>query len=131
MAFDILSLLAFLAFILFLLSAGGLVTAWLERRRWYKEWYCKLFMGDDELDSSKRLTSRSGITIPKHVRAEAGFLPGMPVSIETVEDGVLIRKRVPTCRFCGSVHDVVKIHGMEMCGECAAAIRKELDKVGA
>lgn len=83
------------------------------------------------MNSSKRLTSKSGITIPKHVRAEAGFLPGMPVNIETVADGVLISKRVPTCRFCGNVHDVVMVHGMEMCGECAAAIRKELEDVGA
>lgn len=131
MAFDILSLLAFLAFILFLLSVGGLVAGWLERRRWYKEWYCNLFMGDDEVTVSKRLTSKNGLTIPKHVRAETGFMPGMAVDIETVEEGVLIRKRVPACQFCGGVHDVVKIHGMEMCGECAAAIRKELDKVGA
>lgn len=80
---------------------------------------------------SKCLTSKSGVTIPKHVRAETGFVPGMAVDIETVEDGVLIRKRVPTCRFCGSVQGVMAVHGMEMCGECAAAIRKELEDVGA
>lgn len=130
MAFDILNLLAFLAFILLLLALCGLVTSWLERRRWYKEWYCKVFEGDGEVTVSKCLTSKNGVTIPKHVRAETGFLPGMAVDIETVEDGVLIRKHMPTCRFCGGVHDVVKIHGMEMCGDCAAAIRKELDKVG-
>lgn len=51
------------------------------------------------MEISKRMTSKSGITIPKHLRHEIGFVPGMAVDLETVAGGVLVKKHLPTCRF--------------------------------
>lgn len=133
--FDLLYLAAATGYVLWLACVCGFVSERLlpalERAFRWRRWYRNLYEGGNDMTVSKRLTSKSGLTIPKQVRGEAGFMPGMAVDIETVEDGVLIRKRVPTCRFCGGVHGVVNVRGMEMCGECAAAIRKELEKVGA
>lgn len=124
---DILYLSFAAIFLLFWLAACGAAAGWLERQGWYQNF----IMGGVNMAVSKRLTRKSGITIPKHIRAESGFFPGMAVDIETVEEGVLIRKRIPVCQFCGNAHDVVKVHGMELCGQCAAAIRKELESIGA
>lgn len=82
------------------------------------------------MTTSKRMTSKNGITIPKHVRADAGFYPGMAVDIETIPDGVIIRKHVPTCRQCGAVEQVVRLGGMEYCRACAAKLKKEMEAYG-
>ena len=78
--------------------------------------------------TSKRLTRKSGITIPKQVRAESGFVPGMGVDIQTVPEGVLIRKRLPTCQFCGSIEDVIRASGIEMCKACASKLVEEVQQ---
>ncbi len=77
---------------------------------------------------SKRLTSKSGITIPKQIRAELGILPGIAVDMESTPQGtVVIRKRVPTCRFCGAVENVITVSGIEMCRACAKKLAKEVE----
>ena len=77
---------------------------------------------------SKRLSARAGLTIPKDLRAETGLLGGIAVDLIPHEDGILMRKHVPTCDNCGSVEDVRKIEviAKELCGNCLAQIRKEL-----
>lgn len=79
---------------------------------------------------SKRLTSKSGITIPKQLRAELGFTPGMAVDMETTSKGVLLYQHRPTCRFCGRIEDVVTVAQMQMCRACAAALKQEVTKHG-
>ena len=69
---------------------------------------------------SKRVGQRGGVTIPQQLRHEAGILPGAPVDIEASDDGIVIRKHVPTCSLCGSVEHVIKFKGLEICGLCAA-----------
>ena len=56
---------------------------------------------------------------------ETGILPGVPVDIEADEDGVHIRKHVPTCHFCGTVDDVKTVCGIEICRGCAEKIMEE------
>ena len=80
------------------------------------------------MTTSKKLTSKNGITIPKHLRLEAGFMPGMAVDIETTAEGVLVRKHVPVCRFCGEVHKVQTVSGMDICADCAGNLKKELEE---
>ena len=76
---------------------------------------------------SKKLTSKSGTTIPKDMRAEAGFFPGMAIDMEVVREGeIRIRQHVPVCRFCGLPHDVKKVADMNICARCRTALRKEL-----
>ena len=53
------------------------------------------------------------------------ILPGVPVDIEADEDGVHIRKHVPTCHFCGTVDDVKTVCGIEICRGCAEKIMEE------
>lgn len=80
---------------------------------------------------SKRLTSKCGITIPKDIRAQVGWWPGMGVDIEEGGDhSVIIRPHVPVCRFCGAVDHVIEVSGISVCRDCATVLREELDKYG-
>jgi bifunctional DNA-binding transcriptional regulator/antitoxin component of YhaV-PrlF toxin-antitoxin module len=51
------------------------------------------------MKKSKRLADVSGATIPKDMRTEMGFHPGMAVDLETIENGVLLKPHVPICHF--------------------------------
>lgn len=77
----------------------------------------------------KRLTSKSGLTIPKDIRMAAGFTGGMAVDIEETTDGILIRKHRPTCCYCGAVEAVKSIKGRDTCRRCAEEIFKEVKAV--
>lgn len=76
----------------------------------------------------KRLTSKSGITIPKDLRHRVGYTPGMAVDLVATGEGVLVRKHVPTCSICGSVDSVVGVHGYEICKGCVALMAEEVRK---
>lgn len=80
------------------------------------------------MKASKRLTSKSGITIPKQLRIDTGFTPGMAVDIETDSEGIRIKPHVPTCRICGSIENVKRVSGMDICFDCATALKKELSE---
>jgi transcriptional pleiotropic regulator of transition state genes len=80
------------------------------------------------MKTSKKLTSKNGITIPKQIRTEIGFTPGMAVDVESSGNGVKINPHVPVCRFCGSSEAVMNICGINICEKCAAALQKELNK---
>lgn len=79
---------------------------------------------------AKKMTSKSGLTIPKDMRAETGFFPGMAVDLETHPDGILLRPHVPVCRFCGSPEGNGAVMGMSTCGGCRGKLRKELERFG-
>jgi transcriptional pleiotropic regulator of transition state genes len=76
----------------------------------------------------KKLTKSSGVTIPKDMRLAAGFVPGMAVDLTETEDGILISKHVPVCRFCGSPDNVVNFHTEEICAKCADALNEEVHR---
>jgi bifunctional DNA-binding transcriptional regulator/antitoxin component of YhaV-PrlF toxin-antitoxin module len=76
----------------------------------------------------KRLTSKSGITIPKDMRAEAGFFPSMSVDMTSTPDGIVIKPHVPVCRFCGSVDIIVTEKKIPVCRSCAEDIQREVTK---
>ena len=63
---------------------------------------------------SKRVAKSGAVTLPRQLRQETGILPGVPVDIEADEDGVHIRKHVPTCHFCGTVDDVKTVCGIDV-----------------
>lgn len=76
--------------------------------------------------NKRRLSKKSGLTIPKDIRAEAGLLPGMAVDIEVDDQNqVIIRKHTESCRFCGSLDGVKLVMGMEICQDCAANVLAE------
>ncbi len=75
--------------------------------------------------TSKRLTSKSGITIPKDVRLQLGWQPGMSVDMETTGDGgLLIRPHVDRCRFCGTTENIRKYKDVCVCPSCSAEMKE-------
>lgn len=84
---------------------------------------------------SKKLGSKGGVTIPQQLRHAVGLQPGAPLDIEDAGDGLLIRKHVPSCAFCGSVENVVAVESIEICAACAhklaeAAAKKQGENHG-
>lgn len=70
--------------------------------------------------TSKRLTSKSGVTIPKELRLRLGWTPGMSVDMDATEDGaLLIRPHSLRCRFCGAIENVRKFKDICVCSSCA------------
>lgn len=78
---------------------------------------------------SKKLTSKSGLTIPKTLRFDCGFAPGMAVDLEQTAEGILVKKHVPVCRFCGLAEGVQSIWKMEICPACAQKLKDEVNKI--
>ena len=75
--------------------------------------------------TSKRLTSKSGITIPKDVRLQLGWQPGISVDMETTGDGgLLIRPHVDRCRFCETAENVRKYKDMCICPSCFTEMKE-------
>ena len=74
---------------------------------------------------SKKLTSKSGITIPKSMRAELGWQPGMAVDmIPNGEGGITLRPHVDLCRFCGTYENVRKYKDICLCDKCAKNMKE-------
>lgn len=77
----------------------------------------------------KKLTRANGITIPKDLREEIGLDAGMALDIESdpISKQLVIKKHVPTCKFCKTVENVHTImENIEVCKECAGKIVKEV-----
>lgn len=75
--------------------------------------------------TSKRLTSKSGITIPKDIRIQLGWQPGISVDIDTDGRGsLLITPHVDRCRFCGTAENVKKYKDVCVCASCSAEMKE-------
>lgn len=75
--------------------------------------------------TSKRLTSKSGVTIPKDMRISLGWQPGMTVDLDTTDDGaLLIRPHINRCRFCGNADNVRKYKDVCVCSSCSAEMKE-------
>lgn len=75
--------------------------------------------------TSKRLTSKSGITIPKDIRLLLGWQPGMSVDMDTtVDGGLILRPHVDRCRFCGNIENVRKYKDVCVCAACSAEMKE-------
>ena len=76
----------------------------------------------------KKMPRSGGITIPKDMRFETGLFPGTAVDLTVTENGILIGRHVPTCRFCGSIEKVIEYRGTEICPACADKIMERVKK---
>lgn len=77
--------------------------------------------------TSKRLTSSSGLTIPKDLRLRLGWKPGMSVDIDPTPDGaLLIRAHSPRCRFCGTYEGIRKFKDINICTKCAEEMKEAI-----
>lgn len=72
----------------------------------------------------KKVNKDGSITLPKQLRTEAGIFVGNAVDIEMTDEGIKIKKHVPTCRFCGNTENVKNIMDIDICRDCAAKIHK-------
>lgn len=77
-----------------------------------------------QMAKTKRITRSGGLVIPRDIRVETGFLPGVPVSIEAYAGELRIRKHTKSCRFCGSVDCVKTVSGIEICKRCAEKVQE-------
>lgn len=75
----------------------------------------------------KKLSKARGITVPKDLAANLGIFAGSAVDLVEREDGILLRKHVPTCVFCGSIESVDTVKGREICAKCACEMREEIN----
>lgn len=75
----------------------------------------------------KRLSKARGVTIPKDLAANLGMFAGAAVDLVETDEGILLRKHVPTCVFCGSVESVDTVKGKEVCAKCAREMREEIN----
>ena len=74
---------------------------------------------------SKKITSKSGITIPKDLRVMLCWEPGMSVDLEPDVNGALmIRPHIDRCRFCGAFGNVRKYKDVCVCTACAAKMKE-------
>lgn len=75
--------------------------------------------------TSKRLTSKSGITIPKDIRLLLGWQKGMSIDLEPDgEGGLVLRPHIDRCRFCGAVENVRKYKDVCVCVSCSAKMKE-------
>ena len=74
---------------------------------------------------SKKLTNKSSVTVPKALRAELGWQPGMAVDLIPQEDGgLIIRPHIDLCRFCGTHISVKKYKDVCVCTDCSAEMKE-------
>lgn len=75
----------------------------------------------------KKLSKARGITVPKDLAANLGIFAGAAVDLVEREDGILLRKHIPSCVFCGSIESVDTVKGKEICAKCACEMREEIN----
>ena len=75
----------------------------------------------------KKLSKVRGVTVPKDLAENLGMFAGAAVDLVETSDGILLRKHVPTCVFCGSVESVDTVKGKEICAKCAREMREEIN----
>lgn len=75
----------------------------------------------------KKLSKARGVTIPKDLAANLGLFAGSAIDLVETAEGILLRKHVPTCVFCGSAEFVDTVKGKEICAKCAHEMREEIN----
>lgn len=80
-----------------------------------------------ELIKHKKLSKARGVTVPKDLAANIGLFAGSAIDLVETAEGILLRKHVPTCVFCGSAESVDTVKGKEVCAKCAYEMREEIN----
>lgn len=82
------------------------------------------------MSAMKKINKNGSVTIPKSIRAQAGLFSGNGVEIDARGDGsVVIRSAAPSCRFCGSLKQVLTADSIIICMDCAKKILARVDVV--
>lgn len=75
----------------------------------------------------KKVSKARGITVPKDIAEVYGIFAGAAVDLVERNDGILLRKHLPTCTLCGSTESVDTVKGKEICAKCAREMREEIN----
>lgn len=75
----------------------------------------------------KKLSKARGVTVPKDLAANLGLFAGSAIDLVETAEGILLRKHVPTCVFCGSAESVDTVKSKEVCSKCACEMREEIN----
>lgn len=75
----------------------------------------------------KKVSKARGITVPKDIAEVYGIFAGAAVDLVELNDGILLRKHLPTCVLCGSIESVDTVKGKEICAKCAREMREEIN----
>lgn len=75
----------------------------------------------------KKVSKARGITVPKDIAEVYGIFAGAAVDLVERNDGILLRKHLPTCVLCGSIESVDTVKGKEICAKCAREMREEIN----
>ncbi len=79
------------------------------------------------MKTSRKLMQNGGITIPKDMRLKLGWKRGMSLDISTTLDGgLIVRKHVEICRFCGASQNLCRFRDLVMCRNCADTMKGAL-----
>lgn len=82
------------------------------------------------MNAMKKINKNGSVTIPKNIRTQSGLFAGNGVEIASNADGSLtIKPASPSCRFCGSLTNVVKADNIVICQNCAKKIIAKVDAV--
>lgn len=78
----------------------------------------------------KKVNKNGSITIPQQLRHELGIKAGVPLEIEAAENGLQLRKYIPTCMLCGSAEQVAELDGFGICTQCAGEVLRRYETNG-
>lgn len=79
------------------------------------------------MKTSKRLTGKCAVTLPKDLRLHLGWKAGMSLDLETMDNGaLLIRPHSDRCRFCGAAENIHKYKDICVCADCADSLKEAL-----
>ena len=75
----------------------------------------------------KKVSKARGITVPKDIAEVYGIFAGTAVDLVEHNEGIVLRKHLPTCVLCGSIESVDTVKGKEICAKCAREMREEIN----
>ncbi|ABR34385.1 MULTISPECIES: AbrB/MazE/SpoVT family DNA-binding domain-containing protein [Clostridium] len=73
----------------------------------------------------RKLDPLGRIVIPKEIRKVLEIYEGDSMEIIKVDNGVVVKKYIKGCIFCGSDKDVVEFNGAVVCDGCRKALGQD------
>lgn len=75
-----------------------------------------------------KIDSLGRVVIPKRIRIRLDIKPGEALEVYTDDEGIMLRKYIQKCIFCGNEEKLSKKDGKCICAECVSYFTGVLDK---
>lgn len=79
--------------------------------------------------NEKKIRKTGSVNIPVAMRREMGIQPNDAVSVNMVEEGILIKPLAPRCLICSEQIGLVKLEGRYICKACAGKVLTMTEEV--